>query len=180
MALDPLTNLLFSALELIKGSFLLSIPVFLLAWIGAWVQQKLTNRLHFSWVISAWGTLFILTLLLVTGVYYLPLLSLAGASPLGVIPSEFQDTFYEVMLQHVLNFVRLLVVSLILSLILMPLAFIGSFLRASLSHRFKWPAWGILYATIFLLTLLVSIGILFLIPWILPGIWSLIFYGLQG
>jgi len=180
MALDPISNLLFSALELAKGGILFSIPAFVIVWISTAIQGKLKLKYSLNWVKSAFLTAYIVTFAIVIFIYYLPIFGIIGASPLGVIPEEFRNSLLEVSLQQLFNLGRLLIVSLVLTFILIPLAFIGSFLRAEIGKKFKLPSFATLYLTILVITLLVSGIVLFIFPWAITGIFTLIFFGLQG
>ncbi len=58
-------DIAFSVIDILKGSFALSLPLFAAAFLGAALHKKITEKFKLSWFAGAAVVCFLLSLLLV-------------------------------------------------------------------------------------------------------------------
>lgn len=178
MAQNTVLDILFGLIELVKGAFLLSIPVFVFVFIAIFVRRALAKKYKWNWFKSSIITTYFLVFSLVFVLYALPILQVLTIPGQIVFP-EFQPTILEQFVPLVIQFARLLIVALLLTFLLMPIEFVGLFLFEKISEKTKHAFSVRLFATVFITMAVVSIVFLFIAPWIVTGILYLIFFGFE-
>ncbi len=179
MAQDTLSLILFSILDLLKGSLIFSIPVFAFVFIAIFVQKALSKKYQWTWFKSSAITTYFFMFSLASVLYVLPIIDVFTTTQTVSVLPEFAPTPLEIVLPIILQFVRLLVVALILSFILMPLEFVGLYLFEAISKKTKVSYSVRLFLAVFLSTLFTLAITIFLAPWIITGLIYLIFFGFE-
>ncbi len=160
-------------LYLLVGTLVFSIIVLALVWAASWIRGKLLKRFpKLSWIQSVFLSMLALVFILVFVLYFFPMASAPSNSVLDQPPDEPQD-----VLGGIANFLtqvaRLLFVSLVFTILLVPLALLGDFVRQYVQKkRKKWIA--LLIAS--WCCVLVTVLIWFLFPWIPAGLVYFWFY----
>ena len=113
---------------------------------------------------------------LTTALYLSPIIQ-AFQEPSYVLPPELEPTLQENAYFTGLQAIRLLAVSVVLSLLLLPLELAGSFVFDYLGKKTGWPFVARVYAGVFATTVLAAYFAFFVFPFALPGIVYMIFYG---
>ncbi|AJF60211.1 MAG: hypothetical protein J4224_01585 [Candidatus Diapherotrites archaeon] len=176
MVQDLVSVTVFSLIDLLKGSFISSVPVFIFVFFASKVRRAIAGKYKWSWFKSGFITTYLLIFSLILVLYLQPALPLLQSDPFGETPVEFQTPVLELLLIALIQLVRLLVVALVLSFIVLPLEFIGLFLHEKIKKSFKFH-WALkLYLTVFIVTLLASIFVLFFAQWIISGTLAFIYY----
>ncbi len=186
MPLNLLLNLLFSLIDLAKGSLIFSIPVYLIVLIGVFLRRFFEKKYKLNWFKSSLAATYLLMFALPFFLYISFPAASFGEVTIGEIPYTARP-IGELVFPIILSFIRLLVVAAVLTLMLLPLEFVGVFIfdkqikRLALIKSKKWSKLNYfinLYISVFILSLFTAFVILFLFPWILPGVIYLIFFGL--
>lgn len=183
MPLNFLLKLVFSIIDLLKGSIIFSIPAFVFTVAGVFIGKELMNRYKLSWLLAALLSTFAITAVLVFIIYFTPVLSALGQDTIGEIPAGLAPTVNETVASAILIPLRLLFVSFLIALLFLPLEIIGSFIFEWLSSRYKKMNFYVrLYASV-LSTVFISIAIILFALYgvlginIIAGVLYLIFYG---
>lgn len=171
-----LLELFLSIVDFLKGSFIYSIPVFLFTMVAIVAQRLIVKRFKLSWVSSTILVTFFMVLSLVTALYLLPIIR-AFQEPSYTLPPELEPLLEEKVYSFLLQAVRILAVSVVLSLILLPLELMGAFVFDWLSKKTNWTFLVLVYASIFVTVVLSAYFAFFVFPFAIPGIIYLIFYG---
>ena len=179
MAENPLLFVLYGLFDLLKGSFLVSIIVFVFVFIAIFVRTALAKKYKLNWFKSSILTTYFLVFSLVLVLYIMPVIDILITPATGIILPELQPTPVELLIPFVLQFARLLVIALMLTLLLMPLEFIGIFLFEKISEKFKFAYSIRLFLTVFAVSVFTSAFVLFVAPWSIAGILFLIYFGFE-
>lgn len=177
MAQDFFLLAFFSLLDLLKGSVIFSIPVFVFVFTAIFVRKSLAKKYKWAWFKSSIVTTYFLVFSLVLVIYVLPIVDVNNSVQNYPILPELAPTPLEIATPIILQFFRLLVVALILTFILMPLEFVGLFLFEKISQKIKAAYSVHIFLTVLASTFFSLAIILFLMPWIVSGIIFLIFFG---
>lgn len=176
MAENFFLELLLSMLAFLRGVFIYSIPVFLFTMVAAIARRMTARRFKLSWIASTAIATFFMMLSLTTALYLSPIIQ-AFQEPSYTLPPELEPTLSEKAYFVALQTIRLLAVSVVLSLLLLPLELLGSFVFDALSKKTGWPFVVRVYAGVFATTLLAAYFAFFVFPFALAGIIYMIFYG---
>ena len=177
MAQDIFLLAFFSLLDLLKGSIIFSIPVFVFVFVAIFVRKALAQKYGWQWFSSSLVTTYFLVFSLVLVIYALPIVDVNNSVQNYPILPELAPTPLEIAAPILLQFFRLLVVALILAFILMPIEFVGLFLFEKISQKIRAAYVVRAFLAVFASTFFSLAIIIFLVPWIVPGIIFLIFYG---
>ena len=170
MALDLLSNVVFSVVDFLKLAIMLAVPTYVFTAIGAWLKGKLCEKFKLSWLKGAAASTFAVFFVLLTALYLFPYVSAFGTETIGAVPEFAQATLDVVLLQGVLLVVRLLLIAALLALLVLPLELAGSYALEAL--RAKYPAlnyYAALLVSVFAVSLLAVFLLLFVIPPIIGG-----------
>ncbi|HLC78914.1 MAG TPA: hypothetical protein VJG83_00655 [archaeon] len=174
----PLENFVFSILNLLKGSLSIVLPIFILAFIGKWLNAKIRKATKWSFIVTALLSTFALLWVLILIAYFYPILTSLQESGIGQVPSVFAPTLGELATSYAYGLFKVTISSLVISLILLPFEFIGLFVFESLHSRFKkMPEPIILLAACYLMSVVGAAIFLFLIPEAVSGIIYFIYFG---
>ena len=169
--LDNIIILLSSLFDLLKGGFLLSLPVFVLVLIGQRLKREIDRRWKLSWVQSTLLTTYIIATLLILvlyfGVYAYSLQFYSSTNPPEAIQPVPEFVLMESLLFVGFGLAKKLVAGLAVSLMILPLAVIGSVVLERLEARDKGrrkkersSPWLKLFGAVFVATLLAYIVVL--------------------
>jgi len=163
MASDLFSVALFSLIDLLRGSFINSLLVFIFVFFAVKVRRSLSRQYKWSWFKSSFITTYLLVFSLILVLYLIPIIEVVRENPEfgGSVPVEFQIPVNELFASAVVQIIRLLVVALVLSFMLVPLEFVGLYIHQQIVKKFKFH-WAIkLYLAVFLTTLLSFAFIIF-------------------
>src|SRR3989344_857492 len=174
-------NIFFSLLQLLWGGLVLSVPFFVLTFIGANLKKRIQKKFRLSWIQASFASIYLISLLFVLIAFYGLSLSFLSGYYIGEIPSTIES---QIGLINPLNeasnaviiFIKRFAVALVFSLLVLPFALIGSLAMDFFKNRFKKMNKNIqlflgVYAssfTAFILMLLAN--------WVVPGLISLFFF----
>ena len=176
MAENFFIELALSMLDFLRGAFIYSIPVFLFTMVAVVARRLAAKRFKMSWITSTMLVTFFMTLSLVTALYLSPIIQ-AFQEPSYTLPPELESPLSEKAYSVALQAIRLVAVSVVLSLLLLPLELAGSFVFEWLSKKTGWTFIVRLYAAVFVATLLAAYFAFFVFPFAISGIVYMIFYG---
>lgn len=172
-------DLLFSGFDLLRLSVIFSIPAFVLVFLASRVRFWAAKRFHLSWIRSTAVVSFAFVLCLVVLVYFFPIALLVPSALQSDVPPEFAETPLAYLMLFVLAFIRLVLSAAVITLLLFPVIFVGSFLFDWLSSKTRFGFVIKLYLAVLACTVLSWYFLLFIAPFVLPGIIYLVFFGLQ-
>lgn len=184
MALFDSIIILFTSLfDLVKGAFILAIPVFLLVLLGDWLKKRLEAKRKLSWLQSTLLSTYIIATLLILVLYFggyaLILQSYTGGSPPPSISPTPEFALIQTALFLGVSLFKKLFAGLALTLVILPFTVIGSLILERLKGKQSKKAkkerqWLPFFASVFLVTLLAYLGIL-VFDFIPAGVIFLIF-----
>ena len=183
MVSELVPKLLFSAIDLLKGSLVFSLPVFVVVLIAVFFGKFLMKKYKFNWLSAAGLTTYVFTAIILFIIYFTPILQSLGQTTIGTVPDMFQPTPQEIVGQILGVPARLLIVSLFVALLLLPLEFVGSYVYDFLSKKYsKLNHYVRAFAAVFAATLFAWFLILFIFQLVfgidlITGLLYLIFYG---
>ncbi|MDO8537661.1 MAG: hypothetical protein Q7S21_02145 [archaeon] len=167
-------DILLAVFGFLRGIFLISIVIFLLSLVGVKLFNYLRKRHEFSWfkavLLASFLEIFVLTAI----VYFFPAYLGYSQQSYGILPPELQPTLIENLLFFAGIFLRVIIVSIVLSIFLLPLEFVGSYVFEKLNQ--KLPYFLRQFIAVFAATLVGGICVFLLFPWIILGILQLLFF----
>ena len=177
MPLDIIYIGLLSVIDLLKITLIISIPVFLLVIAGIFLRKKIINRFKMSWIKASFIATYIMFLVLLFFVYFLPgALVFFGTDP-NILPEEMRLTLMENTLVVLGMVFKMLLNALIFTVILTPLELIASGVAGKLEAKYK-RHWLInTFAGVFAAVLAATTLVVFLFPWAPAGVYYLIYWG---
>ena len=150
--------------DLLRGSIINSVYVFLIVLAAFFVRRHIAKRYSMTWFKSSILTTYLLVFLLILVMHLLilfPVLSQAVFTP-----PEFSPTITDTIFSVLLLIFNIVFASAVITFLLMPLEFIGLyFYEKALPSKTGWPIK--LLFSVFLSTLLASILIIFVFPSVL-------------
>ncbi|MFH1256250.1 MAG: hypothetical protein V1494_03060 [Candidatus Diapherotrites archaeon] len=174
---ENIAGLVFASIfEFLKGSFINSIPLFIIVLFGMWLKEKLKRKYRLSWVKSVFAATFIICLALIAFANLQPWFFALGEQTAGTAPPVISETILDSVFFAAATLVLFFLKALVVSLVLLPLEFVGAFVSEAIEKKFKWHSLARLYISVFVMTAIASALILFAFPWILTGIIYLVFF----
>ena len=178
MALN-FADLIFGILIFLKGTLFNAFSIFILAFIGNWLYNLISGKFKAKWLASSFAATYIISFLIVAALFIYPLVSIDKDTVATLLPF-MQNTPAEDASYALGVFLRFLVVSLIISLIIMPFNLFGAFVSSYISGKFrKLPSFVRLYLACFIVTLIAEIIAIIWFPWMLPGLINLVYFGFR-
>jgi len=178
MAENLLLDILVSVFDFIRGAFLLSIPVFILFLIGLFFSKKfLEKKFKLNWMQKTFASSFFVFVLILLVVFVWPALEAFLVVDLGVVPEPLRMTLGEFFYLVGSVLIKMLAVAFILSIFILPLAFVGAFAFDVLSKKFKWNKFINFFLSCFIATAIGYFIVLFLFPWIIAGVIYWVYFG---
>ena len=158
---------------LLFGSFIVTIPLFLIAFAAGVLREKLAKKYSFNWLLSASIVTYVLTLIVIKLLYFFPMLFSISEQTIGKIPSVLQPTTEEWFMYWFSVAVKLLSISLVISIIFIPFILLGSLLLQALNSYEKSKNFPMLvklfiatYVTVFVFAAL----FLYVFYWVIIGL----------
>ena|SRR3989338_1344726 len=174
----PIESFLFSILDLARGSISVFLPVFIATLIGRLILKKTEKRMKWKWLSNAFAATFALLWIVILALYFYPVLTSLQETNVGETPSVFAPSATTLAASYVYGLFRVTVSALVISLLLLPLEFIGLFIFESLLRRFpELPEIANIALACYLTSAISAAIILFIIPEAPTGIFYFIFYG---
>lgn len=184
MAMDIVSDILLSLFGLLQGSLVTSVPVFVLVLLGSLLKEKIQKKYpSLKWLQASAVSTFILLFVLIFIMYYSPVVSSIGQETIGTIPPQLSPDLTTFILTNLFVFLRLVFVVAVLTLIILPLELIGSFIHDSLKGRFpELNRLIIIYASVFASTVIAALLAIWLLPLVLgidviTGVLFFIYFG---
>jgi hypothetical protein len=165
-------------IDLLRIALIISIPLFLAAIPALFLKNKLAKKFSLNWIQSALITTYlavtIILIFLYLVPYYLGFLEsiLAKQTPPAILALTPLDLAAAVLL----TIIKIVISAIILTIIVFPLEFFAEFVSDKLKEK-KIPRLAKNFVIAYCTSLLVTIIILFVFPWILNGIIFLIYWG---
>lgn len=171
-------KLFFSALALLKGAAIPAVIVFFLALIGKAVRGTIEKEMKWKWLGSTLAVTFVISWCIVLLAYFYPIITASQEQGLGLMPSPIAPQLYDVMLSYLYGVLKVTLVAAVLCILLLPLELVGSYVHSVVCKKLgKLPSWLKLLASAYLVTLLGSFIVLFIVPQSVSGLFYLLYYG---
>ncbi|HZX20056.1 MAG TPA: hypothetical protein VFF13_03515 [archaeon] len=179
MALNPIENLVFSLIDLLRGSLIAVIPVFILIVIGQVLRKKIQRETKWSWFVTGFITTFLMMFLIFLFLYFFPFIVANAEQALGEIPSTFAPETSNIIASFAFGVFKAFIVAIVTTIILMPLEFIGLYFHEVVSKKLgKTNSWVKLFVTAYISTVFSAAILIFLLPSLIPGILFFLYFGL--
>jgi hypothetical protein len=180
---DIITNLLFSAFDLLRSSFVFSlflfIPVLLVMRLRRFIEKR---REGISWVKAVSAALFISSFVTVFAIYsYFNIAALLE----GTFEPAVQPPVYDIILFQALYLIRIFIVAVLLALMFLPVSLAGDYINRKVSAKLglqsgKKENTGkrllSLFAAVWLTTLIILALLLLFFRTAVAGVIYLIFF----
>lgn len=178
MALDPIFLLVNSLLDLMRGSFFVAIPVFLLVIAGRFLRVKISEKTGWKWIGAAFAATFAILWLILLLAYFFPAITALQESNIGETPSIFAPSAGDIMLSYLYGLFKVTATAVVASFLLMPFEFIGLFIFESLAKNTpKLPDIAYLAITVYLACVVSAAVIIFLVPETINGVVYFFYFG---
>lgn len=176
MALDVVSNAFQSLLSLLWVSVLYAIPVFIIVFlIGKRLFRFFHETHNRSWLQSALLSTYLIVFVVLIIAFFLPVWE-AGQSPfLAQLPPDIAPTLFDQIGQFVFGIIRIALVSVLFSILLLPLILLGAFVFDWLETRIPTVALRLFLSSWAVLFIVLAV-ILFWLPWVIPSLLYLLFW----
>jgi predicted lysophospholipase L1 biosynthesis ABC-type transport system permease subunit len=176
MVLEFLATALFSLLSLLWSALLFAIPVFLAVWfLGRRLVVFFQKRWHRSWIQSVFLASYAMFFVVLIIAFFVPVWQATRDSAVGIVPAGIAPSFFDLLGRFFFGLVRVLALSAFFSLLALPLVFVGELFKEWFSKRVR-SAPVCFFAAVWLAMALVLAIVLFLLPWVVPGLLYLIYW----
>ncbi|MEK6958022.1 MAG: hypothetical protein AABW99_03530 [archaeon] len=180
MVFEAITDLFLSVLDILRGSIVPTIPVFLAVLFASWLRKKIEKETKRSWIATLLASTIIVMYFILLFAYFIPYLAALQQSNVGEIPSPFAPSLAGLVAGFVFGALWVFVVAVVASLILLPLEFVGAFIYEYVSKKLgKQPGWLKLLIATYISVAVASAAIIFIVPWLLPGFLYFLYYGIK-
>lgn len=150
--------------DLLRGSIINSVYVFLIVLVAFFVRRHVAKRFSMNWLKSSILTTYLLVFLLIFVMHLLILFPVLSQNVFT--PAEFSPPITDTIISVFLLFFNIIFAAVVITFLLMPLEFIGLyFYEKALPSKTGWPIR--LLVSVFLSTLLASIMLIFIFPSVL-------------
>ncbi len=177
---NPIEILVFSVLDLLKGSFIAAVPIFVIILAARWLLGKIQKKTKWNWLFCAFAATYAVLWVMLLFVYFIPfLLGLnQSISVQGEIPSVFAPPSGSYLMSFLYGLFKVTIAAAVISLLLLPLELIGSFIFEWVNKRLPkaHPLLG-LFITTYLASIVGVAILLFIIPEAVTGVLFFIYYG---
>jgi len=178
MVLDLIANIFFSIAYLLKGAIFYSFFTYIIVLVAVYVRKIIAEKFKLNWLLSTAIVTYLVLFLIIFVIYLTPFFTSIGETQTGIIPEPFAQTNLEIVIGIIFVFLRLVLVVAVLTLLVLPLEFIGVFIFEQIEERNPKGYYLNIALATFATVLITSIVVLFLAPWIIPGVLFLIFFSL--
>ncbi len=177
MAYNLLIDVIFSAFDFFRGAFLISFVVFFLFLIGYFFSKKFIEKFNLTWIQKSFISTFFVFVLLLLVFFVWPVIEAFLRVDVGIVPEVYKMTLPEFLYLFFSVLIKLIIVSLIFSIFVLPLIFVGAFAFDFFSKKFNSLNKFInFFFACFMATALGLFIVLFLIPWVVPGVFYLLYF----
>ena len=176
MVLDILYNFVVSLASMLWGSLLYSIPVFCAVIIGRRVHAFFSKQNVQSWVLRAFLASYVIVFALLILAFFVPVWQATTDSAIGIIPEDIRLSPLEFFTQFFFGLVKVALISALVSVLLLPFIFLGAFVREQVQERIQ-NLWLTLFIAVFVSVFVAWLVLLFLVPWVIPGLVYLFYWG---
>jgi predicted PurR-regulated permease PerM len=161
-------DIAFSVIDLLRGAFMLSIPLFVAALLGSLLHKKISKKFKRSWFASAVIVCLVFSLAAVSLAYFYPLAYGFGAESLGEKPQELQPDASDWAALAVTSIFRVSTAGIFLAAVSLFFVMLGSFPKEWLEKK-KFNKYICLYASVYACTFFASFLFLFAFGNVLQG-----------
>lgn len=132
---EAVLGLIFSLIDLLRGSIPFAIIFFLLALVARHIRARIQKKLGVSWTLSAFITSFAFSFVAVLFAYLMPYLLASQFASLGVIPEELRPELSDIVYSFMVASFKIIVCAAFIAFFSMPFLFLGSYVCAVLERR---------------------------------------------
>jgi len=138
MAVNLVFQVVFSLIDLVKGT-LFNFPLpFILVLIGTFFRRKISEKFKLkSWMISSFISVYFLLSLILLLIYFVPVFFGLSESLIGLPPPNSGLSEIDLIASFLCHFFRLLVLGVVFSFVVMPFALFGSVVFSAVENKFK-------------------------------------------
>ncbi|MDD5148821.1 MAG: hypothetical protein PHH08_05150 [Candidatus ainarchaeum sp.] len=177
MALDPL-SIASGIIDLLRIALILAVPLFLASIPVFFFKNRVSKKFSLNWIQSAVLTTYVAVTIILIFLYLWPYCLGFAESIVAhqTPPSMLAMTPADLALAVIFTILKILSSALVLTILLLPLEFFAEFVSDRLKEK-KLPAPAKTFIGAYCTSLLVTIIILFVFPWIANGVIYLIYWG---
>ncbi len=175
MAFPTPIELVLSVFSFLRGAFLFSLGVFVLAFLASLLNRHWYKRFDWSWFRASFLSTYLILFVFLLLVYVLPVFFAFWQADPGFIPPEFSYTFSEWISIALTLLLKSLALAFLFALLLMPLEFFGLFVMEKMEKKHKFPKALNIFAGCFASTMAGTAVVLFVLPLTIPALIHLIF-----
>ena len=176
MVLELAFNLFFSAVDLLKMAFIVSVPAFCGVLLGKELKKAIEKKIKGSWLKSAFIVTYIFSFVIVFLLYVFPLISASSELSQRFVPEELNPTLTDSIIAVGWALIKILFAAFVIAIFLVLLEFVGLYVFEWLEKKYKLNYFAGLFVGVFAASLVALIIVLFLFPWTLTGLIYLIYF----
>ncbi|MBN2127816.1 MAG: hypothetical protein JW703_05540 [Candidatus Diapherotrites archaeon] len=138
MADNLVFQIVFSLIDLVKGT-LFNFPLpFVLVLIGTFFRRLISEKLKLkSWMISSFISVYFMLSLILVLAYFVPVFFGLSESLIGLPPPGSGLSEIDLIASFLFHFFRLLLLGVVFSFVVMPFALFGSIVFSAVENKFK-------------------------------------------
>ncbi|VVB99106.1 Uncharacterised protein [uncultured archaeon] len=177
--LDFAAKIAVSFFELLKGSLLPSLIIFVLAIIGIGLRDRISAETKWKWLSSTLIVTFVICFCLSLLAYFYPLLSAAQEQGLGELPAYLASSPIEIIASFAYGIAKAALFAAVLALLLLPFELVGSYVNSVAAKnlgRKSNPLIGLAAAS-YIMTAIGFFIVFFIMPQALTGLLYLLYFG---
>ena len=178
MVVDILLQVFFSIIDLLRGTFIFSIPLFILVLVTEFFKNAFQKKFNSSFMNSTLIVTYLINLVLITFLYFFPFISSIPEETIGIRPEAFQLGTGDFLLIFGLGFAKIIFVTLTITLILIPFIILGLYFFDKISEKYKFARLLRLYLSVFLTAFIGFALLLFVFPWLPLALSYFLYFGL--
>jgi len=170
-----LENAFIALIDLIKALFLFIVPTIIFSSLGVLIKRTIQKKFSLDFLKSVLIASFLVFFFLLLFLYFTPWLRGLASENIGIRPEFAKATPFEAFRFFVLSILRILVVSIVLTLFVLPFIFIGALIMDSLKNKIKNYLINFGLANIIVLLLFLVVWLYFM-PWLLIAFLYMIYF----
>ena len=177
MPLQLISEFAVATVELLWIALVTAVPAFALVLVGQAVFKKVNEKFKLGWIQAALLATFAVMLPIVFVFYLVPYYIAFSGTAQQTAPEFLQITGVEYVVAFFFTIVKNLASTAIFAVLLMPWLFLASFASEKLKERFNLQGHPNTFASVFLTSLAAWIVVLFVFPWLVGGLFYLLYWG---
>jgi len=172
MVIEVFYNIFFSIIELLRLSFILSIPMLACAIVIKAIASRLMKRYEIGFAKASMFSTYLVVLVLIIVLYSFPLYLGYLESPLTQQPKplHFQFTLIEFLAELPSLALKLLLKALAFTLLIMPLEFVAIFAFETIKNKLTAPKTFSVFAGVFVSAIVTVLITLIVFPFAVTGL----------